>query len=83
MVATLQRDNHVIEGESAPITCVVHNLVNGTVIWKKHEVGKLGPKILTAGETRVTQDERVEIIHDAGTYLTIVVVKLADECDGV
>jgi hypothetical protein len=35
-------------------------------VWKKWENGKSGPKILTAGETRVTSDERIRIIHDNG-----------------
>jgi len=56
----------VIEGENAPLTCVVRELGDATVVWKKWESGKSGPKILTAGETRVTSDERVRIIHDNG-----------------
>lgn len=48
------------------MTCVVHELGDATVVWKKWESGKSGPKILTAGETRVTSDERMRIIHDQG-----------------
>lgn len=57
----------VVQGENAPLTCVVRgDLKEAVVIWKKWEAGKSGPKILTAGETRVTADERVKIIHDQG-----------------
>ena len=58
----------VLQGENAPLTCVVRNLGEATVVWKKWENGKSGPKILSAGETRVTSDERVKIIHDNGKH---------------
>jgi len=56
----------VIQGENAPLTCVVRELGDATVVWKKWENGKSGPKILTAGEIRVTSDDRIRIIHDNG-----------------
>ncbi|ODM96583.1 Ig-like and fibronectin type-III domain-containing protein C25G4.10 [Orchesella cincta] len=61
---SIQNPVTVAQGENAPLTCVVRDLGDSTVVWKKWENGKSGPKILTAGETRVTSDERIRIIHD-------------------
>lgn len=48
------------------MTCVVRELGDASVVWKKWESGKSGPKILSAGEVRVTSDERMTVIHDQG-----------------
>jgi len=56
----------VAEGQNAALTCIVRNLGTSSVVWKKWEAGKAGPKILTAMEARVTSDERVRVFHDQG-----------------
>ncbi|CAG7831790.1 unnamed protein product, partial [Allacma fusca] len=68
---SLQHPVAVVEGENAPLTCVVRELGSSTVVWKKWETGKSGPKVLTAGENRVTADERIRIIHDNVVSLSI------------
>ena len=61
----------VVQGENAPLTCVVRQLGDATVVWKKWETGKSGPKVLTAGENRVTSDERIRVLHDEGKRVVI------------
>jgi len=56
----------VTQGQHAALTCVVRNLGNASVVWKKYENGKAGPKILTANDIRVTADTRVQVLHDEG-----------------
>lgn len=68
---SIQNPVTVAQGENAPLTCVVRDLGDATVVWKKWENGKSGPKILTAGETRVTSDERIRIIHDNGMQIFV------------
>ena len=48
------------EGHTAMLTCVVRNIGSHTLIWK------YGEKILTAAGSRVTSDERINVIHDEG-----------------
>lgn len=59
---------HVYEGDDALITCVVRNANNNTLMWKTLERGdkKHSTRVLTAGETRLTADKRVDILHDKG-----------------
>ena len=42
------------------LTCVVRNIGDHTLIWK------YGEKILTAAGSRVTSDDRINVIHDEG-----------------
>lgn len=56
----------VTEGQHAALTCVVRNLGNASVVWKKWEAGKAGPKILTANDIRITGDPRLHVLHDEG-----------------
>ncbi|XP_021960351.1 Ig-like and fibronectin type-III domain-containing protein 1 [Folsomia candida] len=72
---TMQSPVAVIQGENAPLTCVVRELGEASVVWKKWENGKSGPKILTAGEVRVTSDERVRIIHDQGGDVWVLAIR--------
>ena len=48
------------EGHTAMLTCVARNLGDHNLLWK------YGEKILTAGNSRVTSDDRFGIIHDEG-----------------
>jgi hypothetical protein len=59
---------HVYEGDDALITCVVRNANNVTLMWKSLDRGdkKHSTRVLTAGETRLTADKRVDILHDKG-----------------
>lgn len=78
---SIQSPVAVVEGENAPLTCVVRELGSATVVWKKWETGKSGPKILTAGETRVTSDERIKIIHDIGGDVWVLAIRSAQPSD--
>ncbi|XP_034111306.1 Ig-like and fibronectin type-III domain-containing protein 2 isoform X1 [Drosophila albomicans] len=51
--------SQIFENKDGLLTCVVsENVANNTVIWKK------GDEILTAGSVRVTNDNRVRVLHD-------------------
>ncbi|XP_066261909.1 Ig-like and fibronectin type-III domain-containing protein 1 [Euwallacea similis] len=58
---------HVYEGDDALITCVVRDIGPNTVMWKKEEKERHSPRVLTAGENRVTADKRYSVLHDSGT----------------
>ncbi|XP_046473967.1 Ig-like and fibronectin type-III domain-containing protein 2 isoform X1 [Neodiprion pinetum] len=58
---------HVYEGDDALITCVVRNIGDNVVMWKKEDRPKHSRRILTAGDSRVTGDRRVSVIHDSAT----------------
>ena len=73
----------VVEGQNAALTCVVRNLGESAVVWKKWENGKAGPKILTASETRVTSDERVRVFHDEGKKFYLLTRTSLRKCAGI
>lgn len=58
---------HVYEGDDALITCVVRDVGDNTVMWKKEEGERHSRRVLTAGENRVTADKRFDVLHDAVT----------------
>ncbi|XP_025837036.1 Ig-like and fibronectin type-III domain-containing protein 1 [Agrilus planipennis] len=58
---------HVYEGDDALITCVVRNIGDNTVMWKKEDRERHSMRVLTAGETRVTADKRFSVLHDSST----------------
>lgn len=63
----IQRSPMVVaEGQNAALTCVVEDLGNKTVVWKKWESGKGGPKVLTASALTITADTRYRVFHDEG-----------------
>lgn len=57
---------YVVEGEDALLTCVVRNLESNTLLWKREDSERRSMRILTAGENRVTSDNRFNVLHDAG-----------------
>lgn len=57
---------HVYEGDDALITCVVRDVGDNTVMWKKEDGDRHSRRVLTAGENRVTADKRFDVLHDAG-----------------
>lgn len=57
---------HVYEDDNALITCVVRDIGNNTVIWKREEQETHRWRILTAGHDRVSPDKRIKILHDEG-----------------
>lgn len=67
----LTRPYHVYEGDDALITCVVSNVGDNTVTWKKEDREKHSRRVLTAGENRVTGDKRFSVLHDSGKYYII------------
>ncbi|XP_045478484.1 Ig-like and fibronectin type-III domain-containing protein 2 [Harmonia axyridis] len=56
---------HVHEGDDALITCVVKDVGENTVMWKKEDRERHSARVLTAGTVRVTADKRYVILHDA------------------
>lgn len=56
---------HVYEGDDALITCVVKDIGDNTVMWKKEDKERHSRRVLTAGETRVTADKRFSVLHDS------------------
>lgn len=56
---------HVYEGDDALITCVVRDIGENTVMWKKEDKERHSRRVLTAGETRVTADKRFGVLHDS------------------
>lgn len=61
---------HVYEGDDALITCVVKDIGDNTVMWKKEDRERHSRRVLTAGDTRVTADKRYGVLHDEGKELT-------------
>ena len=49
------------ENRSILLTCVVRNLGNYTLLWKKGV-----STVLTAGAVRISADQRYNVIHDEG-----------------
>ena len=58
---------HVYEGDDALITCVVKDIGENSVMWKKEDRERHSTRVLTAGNTRVTADKRFAVLHDSGT----------------
>lgn len=54
------------EGADALLTCVVQDQDTFTLMWKKAEKDKAGPKILTANGERITSDVRFNVLHEEG-----------------
>ncbi len=65
------------EDDDALLTCVVQNQANYTLMWKKAEKDKAGPRILTANTERVTSDERVSVLHEPGGQVYVLLIKAA------
>lgn len=63
------------EDDDALLTCVVQNQSNFTLMWKKAEKDKAGPRILTANTARVTSDERFSVLHEPGGQVYVLLVK--------
>ena len=63
------------ENDDALLTCVVQNQSNFTLMWKKAEKDKAGPRILTANGERVTSDERFSVLHEPGGQVYVLLVK--------
>ncbi|KAJ8893789.1 hypothetical protein PR048_006390 [Dryococelus australis] len=57
---------HVYEGDDALITCVVRDVADNTVVWRKENRERHQLQTLTADEERVTDDKRFDVLHDGG-----------------
>lgn len=66
----LTRPYQVYEGDDALITCVVSNVGDNTVTWKKEDRERHSRRVLTAGDNRVTGDKRFSVLHDKGQYVS-------------
>lgn len=56
---------HVYEGDDALITCVVRDIGENTIMWKKEDRERHSMRVLTAGDKRVTADKRFAVLHDS------------------
>ncbi|GJQ83681.1 hypothetical protein Trydic_g14389 [Trypoxylus dichotomus] len=65
MKDSLTNPVHVYEGDDALITCVVKNIGENSVMWKKEDKERHSRRVLTAGTTRVTADKRFAVLHDS------------------
>ena len=54
---------------------MVRNQRNHTVLWKRSEKKKLGAQILTANNDKVTSDPRVEVIHETGGEVYVLLIR--------
>ncbi|KAK6628150.1 hypothetical protein RUM43_001962 [Polyplax serrata] len=77
----LMRPYHVYEGDDALITCVVSNVGENTVTWKKEDRERHSRRVLTAGDNRVTGDKRFSVLHDNGGDVWVLVIKNANATD--
>lgn len=66
---------HVYDGDDALITCVVRDLGNNSVVWKREDQESRRWKVLTAGQGRVTLDPRIQVLHDEGIRIGGVIPK--------
>lgn len=64
----LTRPYLAYEGDDALITCVVSNVGDNTVTWKKEDRERHSRRVLTAGDNRVTGDKRFSVLHDKGQF---------------
>ncbi|XP_043238992.1 uncharacterized protein LOC122390291, partial [Amphibalanus amphitrite] len=73
----------VTSGRDALLTCVVNDLGNHTLLWKKVEDhdGEEKTMILTAGAYRVTNDSRVMVLHDIGGDVFVLAIQNASVSD--
>ena len=67
---TSQEEIQVIPSEDALIDCVV-KIKNGstdniTVLWKYYSNDKTKIKLLSANRIRLTEDDRISVIHNQG-----------------
>lgn len=65
---SLTNPMHVYEGDDALITCVVQNIGDNTVMWKKEDRERHSRRVLTAGDSRVTADKRFSVLHEDGKF---------------
>ncbi|KAJ3623708.1 hypothetical protein MTP99_017378 [Tenebrio molitor] len=56
---------HVYEGDDALITCVVRDIGENTIMWKKEDRERHSTRVLTAVDKRVTADKRFAVLHDS------------------
>ena len=60
------------EGDEVRLTCRVRNQGNNTVLWTKSHPG--GDNVLTVNRVRVTPDTRVNLIHNEGGEVYILLI---------
>ncbi|XP_066906093.1 Ig-like and fibronectin type-III domain-containing protein 1 [Halyomorpha halys] len=70
---------HIYEDDDALITCVVRSIGQNTVVWKRKEGDRW--KVLTAGQERVTIDQRFQVLHDQGGDVWVLAVKEVNRND--
>nr|CAD7400362.1 unnamed protein product [Timema poppensis] len=72
---------HVYEGDDALITCVVRDVGDNNIMWKKEDRERHIMRVLTADETRVTSDKRFDVLHDGGGDVWVLVIRTAKPTD--
>jgi hypothetical protein len=68
---SIRRPRTVVEGDTALLTCVVKEVGNNTVLWKRitSNGGERDREILTADNKRVTSDRRFSVLHEDGNEM--------------
>ncbi|KAG8287269.1 hypothetical protein J6590_042606 [Homalodisca vitripennis] len=72
---------YVYEGDDALITCVVRDIGNNSVVWKREELDTRRWKFLTVGHSRITLDYRIQVLHDDGGVVWVLAIKNVKHSD--
>ncbi|XP_054267567.1 Ig-like and fibronectin type-III domain-containing protein 1 [Macrosteles quadrilineatus] len=72
---------HVYQGDDALVTCVVRDIGNNSVVWKREDQDTRRWKILTVGHSRVTLDHRISVLHDEGGVVWVLAIKNVKHAD--
>ncbi|GFS33092.1 ig-like and fibronectin type-III domain-containing protein, partial [Nephila pilipes] len=70
-----------VAGDSVLIDCVVKNLQNYTIIWRRVVPGSNKTEILSAGEVRIIPDPRFSLLHQKGHETWVLQVQKAQVND--
>ncbi|XP_063243751.1 Ig-like and fibronectin type-III domain-containing protein 1 isoform X2 [Bacillus rossius redtenbacheri] len=72
---------HVYEGDDALVTCVVRDAGGDAVVWRREDRERHELRTLTAGDQRVTDDRRFDVLHDGGGDVWVLVIRSARPAD--
>ncbi|XP_042905607.1 Ig-like and fibronectin type-III domain-containing protein 2 isoform X1 [Parasteatoda tepidariorum] len=70
-----------VAGDAVLIDCVVKNLQNYTIIWRRVVPGSNKTEILSAGEVRIIPDSRFSLLHQKGHETWVLQIQKAQVND--
>ncbi|XP_054711801.1 Ig-like and fibronectin type-III domain-containing protein 1 [Uloborus diversus] len=70
-----------VAGDAVLIDCVVKNLQNYTIIWRRVVPGSNKTEILSAGEVRIIPDNRFSLLHQKGHETWVLQIQKAQVND--